>query len=338
MQMTRYSARRWGVRAAALVAAATILVGCSDAKSTEAETSTEAEVTSEAAAPQKLLALDEFAALNALTLGVKPDTVFATLQSQAAKEILQSEGIEVIDKPTFFQSPDIEQIAAVGPDRILLSDVGSLTSIVPQANEIAPTTVLAYAAPWREVIATTADALGKQTEADAVVARLEAKFGEVSGEVAAQPQTLSVLVGFSGGIYTVIPSSPMSSIIEEAGFGRPQAELDAKVGPNTGVATSSVSAENVGAHVADAMVVTSGNIYDGALVHANPLFSEIPAVTAGRTADVSGELWFGSYPFAVYWILEDLHALADRSHAGTDLQAHIAADSDAVARRKAFSA
>ncbi|MDI9898578.1 hypothetical protein QM716_01780 [Rhodococcus sp. IEGM 1409] len=32
----------------------------------------------------------------ALTLGVKPDTGFATLQSQAAKEILQSEDLEAL--------------------------------------------------------------------------------------------------------------------------------------------------------------------------------------------------------------------------------------------------
>ncbi|MGB3361377.1 MAG: hypothetical protein WA972_08590 [Rhodococcus qingshengii] len=54
--------------------------------------------------------------------------------SALACEILQSEGIEVVDKPTFFQSPDVEQIAAVHPDRILLSDVGSLTSITAQAR------------------------------------------------------------------------------------------------------------------------------------------------------------------------------------------------------------
>ena len=128
--------QQWGLRATALAATATALVGCSvggdDADASETGES------SAVPAPQKLLALDEFAALNALTLGVKPDTVFATLQSQAAKEILQSEGIEVVDKPTFFQSPDVEQIAAVHPDRILLSDVGSLTSITVQANEIAP--------------------------------------------------------------------------------------------------------------------------------------------------------------------------------------------------------
>ncbi|MEH0349114.1 ABC transporter substrate-binding protein [Rhodococcus qingshengii] len=327
--------QQWGLRATALAATATALVGCSvggdDADASETGES------SAVPAPQKLLALDEFAALNALTLGVKPDTVFATLQSQAAKEILQSEGIEVVDKPTFFQSPDVEQIAAVHPDRILLSDVGSLTSITAQANEIAPTTVLAYAAPWREVLNTAATALGRESEAREIVSRLETKFAEVSGTVEAQPQTLSVLVGFSGGIYTVIPESPMSSIIEEAGFGRPQAELDAKIGPNTGVATSSVSGEEVGQHAADAMVVTSGNIYDGALVHANPLFNEISAVKAGRTADVSGELWFGSYPFAVYWILEDLEALADRTLTGAELQGRIASDADAVTRWKAFS-
>lgn len=159
--------QQWGLRATALAATATALVGCSvggdDADASETGES------SAVPAPQKLLALDEFAALNALTLGVKPDTVFATLQSQAAKEILQSEGIEVVDKPTFFQSPDVEQIAAVHPDRILLSDVGSLTSITVQANEIAPTTVLAYAAPWREVLNTAATALGRESEAREIV-------------------------------------------------------------------------------------------------------------------------------------------------------------------------
>jgi iron complex transport system substrate-binding protein len=105
--------QQWGLRATALAATATALVGCSSGVD---DADAAAHESSAAPTPQKLLALDEFAALNALTLGVKPDTVFATLQSQAAKEILQSEGIEVIDKPTFFESPDVEQIAAVDPD------------------------------------------------------------------------------------------------------------------------------------------------------------------------------------------------------------------------------
>ena len=212
--------QQWGLRATALAATATALVGCSvggdDADASETGES------SAVPAPQKLLALDEFAALNALTLGVKPDTVFATLQSQAAKEILQSEGIEVVDKPTFFQSPDVEQIAAVHPDRILLSDVGSLTSITVQANEIAPTTVLAYAAPWREVLNTAATGTGVESPKLAKSCRGSRpnlpKYPERSRR---NRRRCQCWWGFSGGIYTVIPQSPMSSIIEEAGFGRP---------------------------------------------------------------------------------------------------------------------
>ena len=59
--------QQWGLRATALAATATALVGCSvggdDADASETGES------SAVPAPQKLLALDEFAALNALTLG-----------------------------------------------------------------------------------------------------------------------------------------------------------------------------------------------------------------------------------------------------------------------------
>lgn len=40
-------------------------------------------------------------------------------------------------------------------------------------------------------------------------------------------------------------------------------------------------------------------------------FQALPAVTDGRSVVVDGDMWFGTYPFAIYWLLEDLAALHD---------------------------
>src|SRR3546814_18886129 len=84
------------------------------------------------ASPQRILALDEYAGLSALALGVKPTVVYSTLRSDVSKSILGEQGVEVLDKPTFFANPAVEEIASVEPDEILMSNAGPLPSLFAQ--------------------------------------------------------------------------------------------------------------------------------------------------------------------------------------------------------------
>ena len=148
------------------------------------------------ASPQRILALDEYAGLSALALGVKPTVVYSTLRSDVAKSILREQGVEVLDKPTFFANPAVEEIASVEPDEILMSNAGPLPSLFAQINAVAPTLVLPYSAPWRDVLEQAGAQLDRGSEATAMIGKLESGLEGVKS--AAAGQSLAILLGYSG--------------------------------------------------------------------------------------------------------------------------------------------
>ena len=258
------------------------------------------------ASPQRILALDEYAGLSALALGVKPTVVYSTLRSDVAKSILREQGVEVLDKPTFFANPAVEEIASVEPDEILMSNAGPLPSLFAQINAVAPTLVLPYSAPWRDVLEQAGAQLDRGSEATAMIGKLESGLEDVKS--AAAGQSLAILLGYSGNLFTVPPTTPISTLVTEAGFTRPASEINAANNQDTGT-ISPVSPELLPEHAAQTVAVLSGQQYDASIVRNTPLFDNLTPDPA-HALDVSGDLWFGSHPFAIYWIIQDLDGIA----------------------------
>jgi iron complex transport system substrate-binding protein len=277
------------------------------------------------AEPERMLVLDEYAALELLAIGVRPARVFATLRSPIARTVLDQERIPVQDEPTFLAEPDFEAVAAAAPDVIVISGTGSLAARFDELSAVAPTVVVPYSRPWRDVLASTAAAFGREAAAAAVVAHVDGPVAELRERVVARPQSVSVLLGWDGGIFTPTRATPVAALLEEAGIGRPDVQRDppAQGGPTI----SAVSPEDVAAHDAAVVAVLSGGYYDAATVRTVPTFAPL----AGHAVDVDGDTWLGSHPFAVSWILDDLTALAD----GTNRVGTVA---DAAGRWTAFSA
>lgn len=47
-----------------------------------------------------------------------------------------------------------------------------------------------------------------------------------------------------------------------------------------------------------------------------PTFQALPAVRDGRSFVVDSDMWLGTVPFAVHWVLDDLEALLGGEGAG----------------------
>jgi iron complex transport system substrate-binding protein len=277
------------------------------------------------AEPERMLVLDEYAALELLAIGARPALVFATLRSQIARTILDQERIPVRDEPTFLAEPNLETVAAAAPDVIVISGAGPLSRMFDELNAVAPTVVVPYNRPWRDVLATTAAAFGREEAADAAVAHVDARVVALRERVAARPLSVSVLLGWDGGIFTPTGATPVAALLEEAGIGRPDVQRDPPAHGDP--ALSAVSPEGIAAHDAAVVAVFSGGYYDAATVRSAPTFASL----ADHSVDVDGDTWFGSHPFAISWILDDLTALAD----GTGQVGTVA---DAAGRWTAFSA
>lgn len=258
------------------------------------------------AVPQSIVALDEYAALNALSVGVRPTTVFGGLSSQVGAAVLGAEGIAVTPAPTMITQPDLEAIAAARPDVIVLTSSGTvLDTTYPQLSAIAPTVVLPFEGPWQDPIRTAGAAFGADDRASALVDAVQERIDTL----AARPGgSLAILASFQGLLYSPAPANPGSALVAAAGLTRPQAELGAASGASA--STIPVSAESLGAHDADHVLVLDGSIYDPDAVTSLPTFAALPAVQAGRTARVDGEMWSGGTALSTWWVLDDLEALA----------------------------
>jgi iron complex transport system substrate-binding protein len=331
---------RRGLLAASSLTAIAALAACSsqdsEAASDPSDTSTTSvgprtvETTSGTVAvpanPVNVLALDEYAAMNAFAVGLTPQTVFATLASTASQIVLGAEGVDVPDKSTFFASPNIEEIAALAPDLILMSNTGPLVPLYEQISGVAPTLALPYSGEWRDVLSTTGEYLGADGVAAGIMATLEVRIAEVAGGLTAG-QTVSMLLSYNGGAWTIAPDAPVSLLVNELGLVRP-ADQQASAGVEDSV--TSISDERLPDQDGDVVAVMAGNHYDADALRAMAGFSSIPAVGAGRSFDVSGDIWFASHPLAIAWILDDVEAIFSGVAPSTD--------DDAEVRWEAFQA
>ena len=57
-----------------------------------------------------------------------------------------------------------------------------------------------------------------------------------------------------------------------------------------------------------ALYLMKGRSYPIDKIITSPLYPKLRAVQAKRAFEVSGEMWFGSSPLSVLWVLDDLRA------------------------------
>lgn len=264
--------------------------------------------------PRRVVALDEYAAMNLLAVGIRPTQVFGAYSSLVSQEILGDGGVPVIEQAEAFDV-NFEAIAAEDPDMIVVTAESAFVERVERLTEIAPTAILPYTAPWREVVADTGRLFDRGEQAERIVAALEDVISEVSEVVEAStvgsppPPSLSILGETFGTVFAVSPESVLSAVVDDAGFERPDAQVQGA--PLAGFeAIIPISTELLEEHDADVVAVMSGVYYAEEVILDVPTFASLSAVRAGRSVVVDGDMWFGTHPFAVYWLLQDLRGLA----------------------------
>lgn len=311
-------------RSLPLLAAAAVLLlaGCAAAPAPAAPTGT--------AAPEDrvVVALDEFAALNAMSLGVQPDLVFDTFGYTSTRAVLADAGIPT---QAYGTALDVEQVLAAAPDVVLGVSIPTTVEAEDELRAAVPaTTVLDYTSTWQEQLAATADALGVPDRAVAVQERLDADVAALAADLAAAGLggvSVSVL-GSLDGVFSPPPATPVGTVLTGAGLTRPAAQQQAGRADSP---FTSVSAETLGEHGGDVVYLLSGGAYDAGPITGNPLWGPVAAGARAGAHEVSAETWFGSSAFTVDWIVRDLRAtLLDGAPA--------AADTDAPARFRAFTA
>lgn len=281
-----------------------------------------------AAAPaddRTVVALDEFAAVALLSLGVEPDLALTVFDYESTGALLADQGVAT---QPYGAALDVERVLAADPDVVVGVSIPTTLEVQDRLQQVAPTTVLDYASSWQDQLTAAAGAVGAQDRAAGVVAGLEARTRQLRDDLAAAGRggvVVSVL-GDNPDLFSPPPDSPVGSLLAAAGLARPPAQQQASGG---GSPFTLLSEELLPEQDGDEVLLLSGGPYATADLTGSRLWPGLPAVQRGDVAEVSGEVWLSSSAFAVDWVLDDLRAVLLEEGA-------VAAAGDAAGRFRAF--
>ncbi|MEM9562709.1 MAG: ABC transporter substrate-binding protein [Actinomycetota bacterium] len=255
--------------------------------------------------PKRVFAIDEYAGAIMLSMGFEPIGALTPYAARVPATILDDAGVETIE--AVFGEWNYELVAERDPDLIVLIDPQDPT-VFESLSAIAPTVVLPFVAPWRDGLDAVSEATGDADRIERIEAAMEARIEELAATTG-ERAVLSVLgSGPTFGTFSLGHDTPTSGIIDEAGYGRPVAQ-DA---PATMGAIIPLSPETLGEHDGDVVVALGGDdrFYSIAELTGFPTYAGLPAVADGRSVEALGEIWVNSDPFSMFWVIEDLAAIA----------------------------
>ncbi|OQO95085.1 Fe3+-citrate ABC transporter substrate-binding protein [Saccharomonospora piscinae] len=248
-----------------------------------------------------------------LALGVTPVGV---ADGESYDSWVTADGAQLPDGVTEVgsrQEPSIEKIRSLDPD-LIVSDVDRLSANIDQLRDIAP--VLAFQpteSPQLETMRTNfgelAKAVGKQDEADGVLADLDAKIDSVSeslAEAEAEGRPFALAQGYTTegapGIRMMTSESLSASLLESAGLtngwrGEPDDWGMTTVGVE---ALTRVDEDATFLYVA----LESDDPFTGALAD-NPVWAELPFVAEDRVRALDPGTWLFGGPLSAMQLLDE---------------------------------
>lgn len=186
----------------------------------------------------------------------------------------------------------IEQILATRPD-VLLAQYSGLTQLEYDRLTQGGIKVIAYpdkawSTPWRDVITSTAQVLGKTSEATALLNGIDA---EVAQRAAANPEfagkSVATAAVMGGTFYVYLPADPRVQFTQDLGFTTPDSVTSLDTGESTFFYT--LAPEQFGSLTADVLLIYGATDDDVSTFLASPEAKLLPQVNGGKIAKVTGE-------------------------------------------------
>lgn len=284
-------------RLLAPIAALTLLAGCSPAApaaapATETLTIEHAQGTATVAAdPDSVVVLD-YAALDTLAALGLSDKVSATAQATLPASLDAYAGTPRVGTP---QEPDLEAIAALDPDAIIIS--ARSADKYAELNELAPTIDLTFRStdPVQTLtnsVGTLGDLFGVRAEADAALAEVTGLIAQTKDAVATDTSAL-ILLTTGGKVSAYGPGSRFGALVHDT-LGVTAAAPDLQI-DNHGqlVSFEFVAETNPGALLVidrDAAIGQQGQSAQQVLD--NALVRRTAAWTNGEVAYLDGASWY----------------------------------------------
>lgn len=255
-------------------------------------------------APKSVIALDEVAGLTLVSFGIKPKAVYNASAQPRAQEILKAEGIEV-RQVTVGTVPSLEKLAADAPDLLVGTGAAGPAGVgYKKLVTLAPTVVLPIEGTWRDIVTKTAGYFGQEETGKRQIAATEKLLKKpAEANKAKQGERSLSLLGNSFGQnnFTMPPHVPISTLIAEAGFTRPEFQRREVKGYSV-----PLSSEFLPEQDAELIVIPKGAYYDPAALQKQPTFAQLK----GKVVIPDADIWYGMSGFAFYGSAHDLNTLA----------------------------
>lgn len=204
---------------------------------------------------------------------------------------------------------DVEGVMNLNPDLIIISTVQE--KMYSQLKEIAPTVMIQpEALNWKDDIRTMARLFGKEDVAEAWISDYEAKAEKAGEQIKKANGKDTSYLSFlaSGGQFFVFTGAGFGSILyEDMGLKRPEG-----LPKQQDISLPVVTYEGLAAIQADYIFVMAAD-EDKEELKANPVWNSLPAVTAGKTAQLTASPYFnqGYSPIGRELLLDEIVEILD---------------------------
>ncbi|MEM9464803.1 MAG: ABC transporter substrate-binding protein [Actinomycetota bacterium] len=191
----------------------------------DGETVTLSDMTGEITVPivtENILALDEYAAIAMLTLGLTPSATaqfYGDFYDAGENAIIEGSGTKWIE------TDNLEVLAVEAPSMMLGLGHPNYEPVIEQHREIAPTIYPLFSSTWQDQTRVYGEVTGTSDRAEAVIAAVEARTEEVKAAIDDAGLTgaeVSILHVFPGEYYAYNPGTLAGTVIGSLGFTRPE--------------------------------------------------------------------------------------------------------------------
>ncbi len=212
------------------------------------------------------------------------------------KEAIDASGAEEPVLLSETAEPPLEEIIAARPDLILANYSGITEADYEKLSQVADTVAYPdqpWSTPWREVITTVGDALGRSQEATRLLEDVDA---EVAAAAASHPEFAGVSIAAvavdPSAFYVYTPADPRVQFLEDLGFTVAPSVDELDTGESTFYYT--LSTEEVDRLTSDVLLSYVADDATRDKIAADPALQAMQQVQDGTVASVVGESYISS--------------------------------------------
>ncbi|MEM7091737.1 MAG: ABC transporter substrate-binding protein [Actinomycetota bacterium] len=242
-------------------------------------------------------ALDEFAGIALLTLGVTPIAVDALFEDDELRPVPESLDIPI--NPT----NNLEALAAAMPELILGIGHPNFLEVREQHNAIASTVTPDFTDTWQNQTLVFATATGTEERAETVITTVEARTAELRSRIdgaGLSGARISIIQTFGPEFWAYGPSTLVGTLVEDLGFTRSELQSGGGDFGFIPVAEEFLTEETT----AEIVIGMTGDVGDSLTVFDSPVVDPGDAFAAEVV-----RTWSANNALAAWIILDDLESI-----------------------------